>query len=254
MKKRIQPHILCGVGDVARYVLLPGDPKRVEKIASFFDESHKVADYRGFITYSGKVDGIGISACSTGIGCPSAAIVLEELSKIGAETFIRVGTTGALQPYIEVGDIVIATAAVRADGASRTYAPIEYPATASFKVVMALLQAAEELNRKTYTGIVLSSDSYYGQSGEAMRKFGEANVLSVEMESSIFFTFAGARGVRSGSILAVDGNLVKGAGKGEFEPGERSGELDDRVQTAIEDEIKIAIGAVKILERGSKVR
>ncbi len=97
MKKHMQPHIMCGVGDVAKYVLIPGDPKRVEKIAAFFDESKKVADYRGFVTYTGTVNGIGISACSTGIGCPSAAIAVEELSRIGAETFIRVGTTGALQ-------------------------------------------------------------------------------------------------------------------------------------------------------------
>jgi len=249
MKKRMQPHIMCGVGDVGKYVLLPGDPKRVEKIASLFDEARKVAEYRGFVTYTGEVDGIEISACSTGIGCPSAAIVVEELMKIGAETFIRVGTTGALQPDIEIGDIVIATAAVRADGTTRSYVPVEYPAVANYDVVSAILQASREMKKDVHLGIVLSSDTYYGGDSEALQRFGEANVLSIEMECSVIFTLAGLRGLRSGAIMVVDGNLLKGTGKGEFEPGERTGELDERVQRAIEDEIRIAIEAVKILER-----
>ena len=248
-KKRIQPHIMCGVGDVAKYVLLPGDPRRVEKIASFFDEANKVAEYRGFVTYSGKVDGIGISACSTGIGCPSAAIVVEELMKIGAETFIRVGTTGALQSYIEIGDIVIATAAVRTDGTTRAYLPVEYPAVASFEVVSALLQASKgTTKKKIYSGIVLSSDAFYSEDTDVTWRFSKANVLSIEMECSTIFTLTGLKGLRSGAIMAVDGNLVTGIKKGEFEPGERTGELDARVQKAIEDEIRITIEAVKTLE------
>ncbi|UCD26408.1 MAG: nucleoside phosphorylase [Candidatus Bathyarchaeota archaeon] len=247
-KKRIQPHIMCGVGDVAKYVLLPGDPRRVEKIASFFDEAHKVAEYRGFVTCSGKVDGIDISACSTGIGCPSAAIVVEELMKIGAETFIRVGTTGALQSYIEIGDIVIATAAVRTDGTSRAYLPVEYPAVASYEVVSALLQASKRAKKKTHSGIVMSSDAFYSENTDATWQFSKANVLSIEMECSTIFTLTGLKGLRSGAIMAVDGNLVKGIKKGEFEPGEKTGELDERVQKAVEDEIRITIEAVKILE------
>jgi uridine phosphorylase len=248
MKKRIQPHIMCGVGDVAKYVLLPGDPRRVEIIASFFDEAHKVAEYRGFVTYSGKVDGIGISACSTGIGCPSTAIVVEELVKIGAETLIRVGTTGALQPDIEIGDIIIATAAVRADGTTRSYLPVEYPAVANFEVVSALFQASKKMNKKVHQGIVLTSDSFYGGNNGATLRFGEANVLSIEMECSAIFTLTGLKGLRSGAILAVDGNLIKGIKKGEFESGEKTGELDERVQRAIDDEIRITIEAVKLLE------
>lgn len=250
MKKRIQPHIMCGVGDVAKYVLLPGDPKRVEKIASIFDEAHKIAEYRGYVTYSGKVDGIGISAVSTGIGCPSTAIVVEELVKIGAETFIRVGTTGALQPDIEIGDIVIATAAVRADGTTRSYLPVEYPAVANFEVVSALLQASRKMKKKVHMGMVLTSDAFYGGNAESTKRFSETNVLSVEMECSAIFTLTGLKRLRSGAILAVDGNLITGIKKGEFEPGERTGELDERVQRAIEDEIRITIEAVKLLEGG----
>jgi len=247
MKKRIQPHIMCGVGDVAKYVLLPGDPKRAEKIASFFDKERKVAEYRGYVTYTGRVDGIEISACSTGIGCPSAAIVVEELARIGAQTFIRVGTTGALQPEVEVGDIVIAAAAVRADGASKVYAPAGYPAVADFSVVSALVEAAKKLGVKVHVGKVVSTDAFYAGSYDI---WGKARVLSVEMECSAIFTIAGLKGLRAGAILAVDGNLATGIKKGEFEPGEKSGELDERVQDAIEQEIKIAIEAVKFLDKG----
>lgn len=236
---------MCGLGDVARYVLLSGDPKRVERIATFFDEARKVADYRGFITYTGKIKGIEISACSTGIGCPSAAIVVEELARIGAQTFIRVGTTGALQPEIEVGDLIIPTAAVRADGASRAYVPPEYPAVADLDVLFSLVQAAKKLGVKAHVGKVVSTDAFYAGQVEA---WGRANVLSVEMECSIIFILASLKGLRAGAILAVDGNLAKGIKKGEFEPGERTGELDERVQRAIDKEIEVAIEAVKILE------
>jgi uridine phosphorylase len=246
MKKRIQPHIMCGVGDVAKYVLLSGDPKRVEKIASFLDKARKVAEYRGYVTYTGNVGGIEISACSTGVGCPSAAIVVEELARIGAQTFIRVGTTGALQPEIEAGDIVIASAAVRLDGTSKVYVPAEYPAEADFSVVSALAEAAKKLGVKVHIGKVVTTDAFYAGSYDI---WGKARALSVEMECSAIFTIAGLKGLRSGAILAVDGNLATGIKKGEFEPGEKSGELSGRVQKAIEREIKIAINAVKILEK-----
>jgi uridine phosphorylase len=247
VKKRIQPHIMCGVGDVADYVLLPGDPNRVERIASFFDESRKVADYRGFITYTGRVDNVGITACSTGIGCPSTAIVVEELSKLGAKTLIRVGTTGALQPNIDVGDIIVATGAVRSDGTSREYMPIEYPAVADFDIVSALLTASKDSPIKVHRGIIQSSDAFYAGDKDTSTKLAEGNVLSIEMESSTLFTLASIKRIRAGTILAVDGNLAKNIKKGEFEENEKTGELDQRVQRAIDEEIKIAIKAVKLL-------
>ena len=251
MKKRIQPHIMCGVGDVAKYVLIPGDPKRVEKIAVFFDESSTVADNREFVTCTGSVGGIRISACSTGIGCPSAAIAVEELANIGAQVFIRVGTAGALQSRIKTGDIVVASAAVRADGTSRNYAPVEYPATADFDVTEALLQAAKRLKRKVHFGPVVSSDSFYGDI-DNLRRWSSLNVLAVEMECSVIFTLAMIRRLTAGAILAIDGNPLLGVGKGEFEPDERIGEMDDQVQDAIKAEIRIAIEAVKLLEHKSK--
>ena len=239
---------MCGVGDVAEYVLLPGDPKRAEKIATFFDDARKVADYRGYVTYSGKVGETAISTCSTGIGCPSAAIVVEELIKIGTKNLIRVGTTGALQPEIEIGDIIIATAAVRADGTTDAYVPPGYPAVADFHVVEALIEAAEKMKKKFHLGIVVSSDAFYAENINFINCYSKANILSVEMEASALFTIANLKRLRAGAILAVDSNLVTGIKKGEFEPGERTGELDQRVQRAIEDEIKIAIEAVKLLE------
>lgn len=243
---------MCGVGDVAEYVLLPGDPKRAEKIATFFDVARKVAEYRGFVTYSGKVGETAISTCSTGIGCPSAAIVVEELTNIGAQNLIRVGTTGALQPEIRIGDIIIATAAVRADGTTNAYVPTGYPAVANFQVVKALIEAAERLEKRFHLGIVVSSDAFYVENKDFVRSYNEANVLSVEMEASVIFTLTNIKRLRGGAILTVDSNLVTGIKKGEFEAGEKTGELDTRVQDSIEDEIRIAIEAVKILESESE--
>lgn len=248
MSKRIQPHIMCGIGDVARYVLMPGDPTRVKRIANQFDSAEKKAEYRGYVTYTGVTKGIPITSTSSGIGCPTTAIAMEELMNLGADTFIRVGTTGALVPHLDSGDIVVATGAVRWEGTSKTYIATEYPAVASYQVVNALLQAADELGIKVHPGIIISSDAYYGGNAEVLRKFGEANVLSIEMEASLMFTLAGIRGVRAGAICTVDGNIFKGTGKGEFEPGEKSGELTDRVQQSIEDEIRIAVRAVQILD------
>jgi uridine phosphorylase len=241
---------MCGVGDVARYVLMPGDPNRVERISKHFDKAKKIADYRGYVTYTGATKGIGITATSSGIGCPSTAIAMEELMKIGADTFIRVGTTGALVPYLDSGDIVIATGAVRWEGTSKTYIPVEYPAVASYTVVNALLEAAKDLDIKVHPGIIISTDAYYGGNEEVLHSFGEANVLSIEMEASLMFTLANIRGKRAGAICTVDGNIFKGTGKGEFELGEKSGELTEKVQNSIENEIKIAVRAVQLLDEG----
>ena len=248
MKKLIQPHIMCGHGDIAKYVLVPGDPDRVERIASFFEEKRKVADYRGFISYTGRSDGVDLSVCSTGIGCPSAAIVFEELSRIGADTFIRVGTTGALQENIKMGDIVIASAAVRGDGTSRTFALSEFPAVADFEVTRALVEASKKATNKVHFGIVFSSDAFYGDL-ERLAYWKKRNVLSVEMECSVLFTLAQLKKLRAGAILVSDGNPLLGLGKGEFEHGKKTGELDHRVQKAIDEEIQIAIEAVKILDK-----
>lgn len=178
---------------------------------------------------------------------------MEELARIGAETFIRVGTTGSLQPDVEVGDIVIASAAVRGDGTSRNYVPVEYPAVADFNVTTALVQAAQESKRNLHFGPVLTSDAFYG-SMDSLKRWSRFDVLSVEMECSVIFTLAKLKRLRAGAILAVDSKPLMGVGKGEFEPGEKTGEMGERVQEAIKEEMRIAIKAVEVLENQSKKR
>ena len=148
---------------VGRYVILPGDPGRCEKIARHFEGAEKVAENREFVTYTGYLEGEKVSVTSTGIGGPSAAIAMEELIHCGADTFIRVGTSGGMQPEVCGGDLVIATGAIRMEGTSREYAPMEYPAVAHYDVVEALKHAADRLGAKSHVGVVQCKDNFYGQ-------------------------------------------------------------------------------------------
>lgn len=213
----IQYHLHVKKGDVGRYVILPGDPKRVALIAKYLDDAKMIADSREFITYTGTLLGEKVSVTSTGIGGPSAAIAVEELFKVGADTFIRMGTCGGIKLSVMGGDVVIATGAVRAEGTSREYAPIEFPAVADFSVVDAMRKAANKLGLKSHTGIVQCKDSFYGQhepelmpvsydlmnKWEAWKRLG---VLCSEMESSTIFTVASYLGARAGSLFFVVGN------------------------------------------------
>jgi len=213
MAESLQYHIKCRKGDVARYVLLPGDPARVKVIASLWDESHKVAENRQYVTYTGKVTGVDISTTSTGIGSPSAAIAVEELARCGADTFIRVGTCGGYQKNQKIGDIAIATGAVRWEGTTRQYVPIEYPAISAPEVVMALVEAAEQLGVDYHVGITKSGDSLYagmafgGYQQSWMKNieadFAMSNVVSAEMEASAIFTLANLFRLRAGSVCSI---------------------------------------------------
>ena len=159
----LQYHLQIRKGDVGRYVILPGDPKRCKKIAAYFENPVLVADSREFVTYTGTLDGVKVSVTSTGIGGPSASIAMEELIQCGADTFIRVGTCGGMALDVEGGDIVVATGAIRAEGTSKEYAPIEFPAVADLTVTNALVQAAKNLGKKWHAGVVQCKDSFYGQ-------------------------------------------------------------------------------------------
>jgi len=213
MAESLQYHIKCRKGDVARYVLLPGDPARVKVIASLWDESRKVAENRQYVTYTGKVTGVDISTTSTGIGSPSAAIAVEELARCGADTFIRVGTCGGYQKNQKIGDIAIATGAVRWEGTTLQYVPIEYPAISTPEVVMALVEAAEQLGVDYHVGITKSGDSLYagmafgGYHQSWMKNidadFARANVVSAEMEASAIFTLANIFRLRAGSVCSI---------------------------------------------------
>jgi len=156
-------HIGLGKGDVGRYVILPGDPGRVPRIAKHLDSAEKVAQNREYTTYTGKVDGIKVSVTSTGIGCPSAAIAVEELIRVGADTFIRVGTAGSLQKEVGLGDLVIATGAIREEGTTRQYVPLSFPAVPDLDVTIALREAARKLGYNSHAGICHCKDSFYSE-------------------------------------------------------------------------------------------
>jgi len=209
-------HLMVSPGDIAGYVLLPGDPGRVARIARYWDEARLVGDHRGFVSYTGRYKGVGISAVSTGIGGPSTAIVVEELLGLGAHTFIRVGTTGAIVDYVDVGDLVINIASVRMEGASKAYVMPEYPAVASLDVTLALIFAAENLGVKYHVGIGASTDSFYvGQERPGFKGYippwsrglvellRSVRVLNFEMEASTIFTLANIYRARAGSVCAV---------------------------------------------------
>jgi uridine phosphorylase len=247
MMEEVQHHIRCKKGDVARYVLLPGDPARVKIISEFFDESWKVAENREYITYTGKVDGIPISVTSTGIGCPAATIAAEELINVGAEVLIRVGTSGGIDPSIRGGEIVVAQAAIRSDGATREYITIEYPAVADIDVTNALVLGAKRAGINPKVGIVWTHDAFYRgtwrgwmpDADEVYKPWLKGGVLCVENECSGLFVVSRIRRVKAGAVLAVAGNNLS--------PERR--EDEELLKETIIKAIKTAINAVKILEK-----
>ena len=213
-EKDLQYHLQIRPGDVGRYVILPGDPKRCAKIAEHFDNAHLVADSREFVTYTGTLDGVKVSVTSTGIGGPSAAIAMEELVECGADTFIRVGTSGGIVDKVKGGDIVIATGAIRQEGTSREYLPIEFPAVADFSVVSALHEAAQALGFPYHTGVIQSKDSFYGEIRPAQMPIADeltakwkawkaAGALTSEMETAALMIVAQVLHVRCGAVLNV---------------------------------------------------
>lgn len=212
-----QYHIGLKEGDVGEYVILPGDPKRCSKIAAYFDDAKLIADRREFTTYTGYLNGVKVSVTSTGIGGPSAAIALEELVKVGAKYFIRVGTCGGMDLDVKSGDLVIATGAIRMEGTSKEYAPIEFPAVANYDIVTALINGAKKLGVPYHIGVVECKDSFYGQhspekmpvSYELMNKWQawlKLGCLASEMESAALFTVASYLRVKVGSIFLVVAN------------------------------------------------
>ncbi len=235
----IPPHLLCNPEKIAKTVLLPGDPKRAQLIAEFFHNPEKVAENREFLIFTGSYSEIPVSVCSTGIGAPSAVISLEELIMCGADTFIRVGTCGALQSTIAIGDLIIPTAACRGEGTSQRYAPLQFPAVAHPDIVNALQRTAPD----AYKGIVWTDDSFYVSNVEYWNSFG---ILAVEMECSALFTVSLLKKVRTGAILAVDGNLLLGTCKSERKT--RTEEVPEKAREGIKREIVAALEAVKLLQ------
>ena len=242
-----QFHIACAQGDIGRYCILPGDPGRVPAIAALFDDAKQIAYNREFNVWTGTLLGEKVTACSTGIGGPSASIAMEELHKCCADTFIRTGTCGGIDLNVQSGDVVVATGAIRYEHTSREYAPIEFPAVADFQVTNALVEATKKLGFPLHTGIVQCKDSFYGQHDPAAspvyyelqqkwESWKRLGVKASEMESAALFVVAAALGCRCGSCFHVVWNQER----------EAAG-LDQRMSEDTTASVRVAVEALKLL-------
>ena len=242
-----QFHIACAQGDIGRYCILPGDPGRVPAIAALFDDAKQIAYNREFNVWTGTLLGEKVTACSTGIGGPSASIAMEELHKCGEDTFIRTGTCGGIALDVQSGDVVVATGAIRYEHTSREYAPIEFPAVADFQVTNALVEATKKLGFPLHTGIVQCKDSFYGQHDPAAspvyyelqqkwESWKRLGVLASEMESAALFVVAAALGCRCGSCFHVVWNQER----------EAAG-LDQKMSEDTSSSVKVSVEALKLL-------
>lgn len=239
-----QYHIKCQEGDVADSVLLPGDPGRVEVIASHWDNARLIASNREYVTYTGTYKGVPISCMSTGIGCPSTAIGMEELARVGAKTFLRVGTCGTFQDHVAVGDLAIFDSALREDGASLAYAPSGFPAVASHDVVSAAEQATASLGLPYHVGTTRSADTFYASHPTPGSSYGgywqsnwkdrfqdmrRMNVLAAEMEASVIFVLARIWGLRAGGLSVVLDNMIDLKQHNTFDPDQHLDHSDDNI-------------------------
>jgi uridine phosphorylase len=243
--EQVQYHIKCKKGEVNKAVLLPGDIERADYIGTkFFRDSKNIVENREFHIYNGSYEDKPVAVCSTGIGCMSAAVAIEELTNIGCKYFIRVGTCGSLSSEINPGDIIIATGAVRGDGASKEYIPIEYPAVADYRVVTALRNRAKKKNTDYGLGIIRTHDAFYMESPFAFGDYkkrvaiwAKAGTLAIENESSILFIIGSLRKIQVGTILVAAGNLITGKKN-----------TKDELQKSVDEAITIAAGALVDLQ------
>lgn len=252
-----QFHIQTLPEEVGRYVILPGDPDRVPKIAALLDNAKQVAKNREYNVYTGFLDGEKVTVCSTGIGGPSAAIAVEELVKCGADTFIRIGTSGGMDLKVSGGDLCIAQAAVRGEGTTFEYLPPDYPAIADFEVVTALAKAAEELSTnetgcRYHIGVVHSKDSFYGEvepdnspMGSDIKnrweRYMKCGCLTSEMECAAIFSVCTARRVRCGGVLTALWNVERSKAN-----------LPDNITYDSSRAIKCVVSAIRKLIKADK--
>ena len=237
-------HIKANCEDIGKYVIMPGDRGRVERIAKYLKNFQKIAQNREYLTYTGTLDAVPVTVMSSGMGGPCVGIGVEELLTCGVHTIIRVGTTGSLQMGLHLGDSVIATGAVRKDGTSGAYIPYEFPACGNIDTINALIESAKIIGNPYHTGIVLSTDAYYARTfaGQEEKKYMEqmkkAGVLCVEMEIATLFTLSSIKNFRSGAILTIREELTDDAEK--LQAG-------DKYENGLENSIKIAVEAVRLL-------
>ena len=236
----VQKHIRCAPGDVARSVLLPGDPARARRIADQFEDARLIAENREYVVFTGKTNGVSVSVCSTGIGGSSAAIALEELRNVGAEVFIRVGSAGGRRTDIPIGSLVV-TAAYRGDGVSDEYLPLGFPAVADLDVNNALIRAAKELGYSAFTGIGTTRSAFYARNPELNERLRQVGVVAAEMEASTLFVVGTHRGAKVGCVVATDSNIYL----------EKQPTLAEKVALYMQGEqmtIRTALRAVQLLE------
>ncbi|MCL2633783.1 MAG: uridine phosphorylase [Oscillospiraceae bacterium] len=258
LDENLQFHLKVTAEQVGKYVILPGDPGRVEKIAALLDNAKHISTNREYVTYTGTLNNTPVSVCSTGIGGPSAAIAVEELIRCGCHTFVRVGTSGGMNLKVTGGDLIVVSAAIRGDGTSREYLTPDYPAVADFEVVTALVDSAKELSSgkdgdSYHVGVAQSKDSFYGEiEPEKMpvsdflvprwEAYVKSGCLASEMEAATLFSVALARGVRAGAVLTALWNVERS----------KAG-LPDKVCYSSERAIKCGIEAIKKLIIGDSV-
>ena len=245
-------HVGLTEGEVGKYVLFPGDPARTVVIARFLEGAREVAFSREYRTFTGSLDGVPVSAVSSGMGGPSVAIGVEEMRELGVHTFLRVGTCGATQPGIKMGDLIIATAAVRTEGTADSYVPKEFPAVADYQVVTALLESAREQGATHHLGIIRAVDALYSDllpdtmpDGPRLRAelemWARAGVIANDMESSTLFVLGAVRRLRAGSLLLV----VDEVGAGEIH------HLDPKYMATM---LEVAVGAIRRLIKADAAR
>jgi len=249
LKRRVQPHLRVGEGDVEKVTLIAGNPDRVPIIASKFKDSEEVARHRGFVTYRAytPVGGIPVTISGTGIGTPSTHICIEELANLGAVTFIRIGSCGGIDPSVKTGDVVVPTGCVRDERTSLNYAPLEFPAVATPKWQITLHDEIKKLlpEDRVHQGICWTSDVYYlDRMQDVLDLWTRANVKCVEMESSLLYIFATAKGLSAASILACDGNLHGAQKTEQTDEFEESGEQNPLMVEAVEKEIEATVNAI----------
>ncbi|MFB6086475.1 MAG: nucleoside phosphorylase [Halodesulfurarchaeum sp.] len=239
-----QPHLQVEADELNDIALLPGDPGRVDRIAGHCENPTTVAENREYKVVNATHEGVDLTIVSTGIGSPSAAIAVEELERVGVKTVIRVGTIGALQADIEIGDMIVATGASKDEGTSKRYERTEYPAVPDYDVLTALVDAAEERDEAVHVGPIATDDAFYAETDAYVESWEASGILAVEMEAAAIFTLARRKGMNAGAICTVDGNLVAGTQKGEGED-----ELPEKARNNVERAIDIALGAAMDLAK-----
>jgi 5'-methylthioadenosine phosphorylase/purine-nucleoside phosphorylase len=229
-------HVRAEPGDYAEACLLPGDPLRAKYIAeTFLENAEQKNSERGMLGYTGTFRGRPVSVQATGMGCPSAAIVIEELVQLGVKRLLRIGTCGGLQPDLQLGDLIVAISAIAADSTARHLVREPHAPTADWELIHGAVHAAKELGKPVRVGPIVSSDLFYNPDEDQNRRWSERGVLAVEMEAAVLFTLGALRQVQAGCLLTVSDVVVE---------DEFVRISDEEMQAAVDQMTELALGTV----------